>query len=198
MTIINTVSLHEAMNNEVKKGRKKLALFVIDEQGGQAPRNHASLLATITKAQTLRMPIYLIEIDHAALGQGAQPVVIGGAAPVGVRTWRDYCVRGATVVKKPHISMFNPETNLDIAAEIKRQNITGAVIIGTQTNQCVKVNAVGGYVDRLNTKKFDGLNKLCKVYTCGAALRGTEEATWKNEPNVFYYNHLEVAPRPHR
>ncbi|WP_020404983.1 isochorismatase family protein [Hahella ganghwensis] len=185
--IIKNTSLLDAMNNGVKARRQKFAVIVIDEQGNQKPNNIEALTSTLAKAAHLNIPVYLVEIDAETRNKKLNPIVIQNDANPSVKTLKDLRVKGATVVKKPHISMFNAKASLDMKSEIQKNNIDSVVIMGTKTNQCVKVNAVGGYVDRLNKEYYEGLNKLCHVHTCDAILRDVSPATWKNEKNVFFY-----------
>ncbi|WP_094709635.1 isochorismatase family protein [Hahella sp. CCB-MM4] len=191
MTIVRNFSLFEAMNNGVKQGGKKFAAILIDEQGQQAPPNKQALIDTLAQAKSLRMPIYILEIDSKVNQQAIAPIVLGKNANPLVKTNSNFCIEGATVVKKPHISMFNPKTNLDMKKELQSKNIDAVVIMGQKTNQCVKTNAVGGFTDRQNQNYFAGLNDICKVYTCDDILRDQSEATWKNAKNVFFYTKLK-------
>ena len=164
-------SLSRRVLDIVRLGNGKVAGMVIDEQGANHEKTKEQMIM-LRKLAVWRCPIFLVEFETesdrltplptkpelrlAACDDTLKefsPLRTKRAPPerprVDQTAWRLQCRR---VTKR----YANALVQTDLMKKLKADNITHVVIMGQQTNCCVRATAIGGKdVDR--GPKYDGL-----------------------------------------
>ncbi len=145
-------SLSRRVLDIVRFGNGKVAGMVIDEQGASHGKTNEQMIM-LRKLAVWRCPIFLVELQDrptkpelrlAACDDTLKefsPLRTKRAPPerppVDQTAWRLQCLR---VTKR----YFNALVQTDLMKKLEADDITHVVIMGQQTNCCVRATAIGG------------------------------------------------------
>ena len=121
---------------------RKMVVIIIDQQGGP-PTGLAAQLTVLGRARALHIPIWAVLMNpginaHPPKATKPQLADLGAVD-------REFV--------KPHLSVFDHRTNPNIRVALEALSIERIIIMGQQSEQCVKLAAIGGSVD-IHDKKF--------------------------------------------
>lgn len=179
----------------VKKGLT-IGILVIDEQtplGNEDPNDPAASLKVkplirnqqklLAHAQYLGCPTWCIELN-ATIGKANEKET----TPTNIRL-RGLLPADTPVITKRSYSAFE---GTDLKDQLKSKFVRAVVVLGFETNFCVKFSAVGGFPDHACKLPFQyGATQLgFPVLSCDQILNGIGPAKWWNEKSVFFYTGL--------
>lgn len=189
-------SLMEAMWEDFVKGGEKVGILLIDEQH-QVDQKNPNLEVKIPKsmanlryqqtllayAQYLGCPMWYVESDA--------PTVMGQPQPELPTTER---LRGllppkTPLIKKPYYNAFE---GTDLEAQMTKAKLEAVVVLGYETNFCVKFTAIGGSRSKEGKTAFvsGAVQRGWPVLTCQKILNGLTDALWQDEEGVCFYDRL--------
>jgi hypothetical protein len=164
----------------------KVGLLIIDEQQRKDPLEAAASSAlraqqrVIMGAVSLEIPVFFIELNPTGDPDKTKP---------SRSRLRGLLPPGTTRMMKKHLNAFNDTA---LQSTLYANRIGALVIMGHETNCCVKATAVGGVYDtNPENRSPDGATQRgFYVLSCQQVLRDTE-ASWADEAMVQFYDRVD-------
>lgn len=163
-------SLSRRVLDIVRLGNGKVAGMVIDEQGANHEKTKEQMIM-LRKLAVWRCPIFLVEFETESdrlgtplptkpeLRLAACDDTLKEFSPLAIYGYRrpaEWNNRTQLQCRRVTKRYANALVQTDLMKKLKGDNITHVVIMGQQTNCCVRATAIGGKdVDR--GPKYDGL-----------------------------------------
>jgi hypothetical protein len=162
-------SLSRRVLDIVRLGNGKVAGMVIDEQGANHEKTKEQMIM-LRKLAVWRCPIFLVEFETESdrltplptkpeLRLAACDDTLKEFSPLAIYGYRrpaEWNNRTQLQCRRVTKRYANALVQTDLMKNLKADNITHVVIMGQQTNCCVRATAIGGKdVDR--GPKYDGL-----------------------------------------
>lgn len=163
-----------------------VGIVLIDE--GETEREYDETAAqrrVLALAAELGLKVLAVEID-TELAKGGETL--------GNNTRGEFLEKAHAVVKKPLFNAFDDNAKPPMQATLGSLGLNpGAcrlVIMGYNTNQCVRLTAVGGENKPGQLPLHRGATQRgYEVLTCQAVLRGGA-ASWAKAPHVHFFAHV--------
>jgi len=158
-------------------GGAKIIVLIIDQQFPAPVAYQNAQVAVLAAARNANVPVWAVLFNPS----------LGGDNPRATRQMDAALGQANQTFTKRTLAAFNADTQPNLRTALENAQIEWIVIMGTQSDQCVRLAAVGGPIDHQRKRFATGATALgYKILTC-PQVQSTANVAWADQSKVTCY-----------